>query len=48
MTNNKKINKLITDIKQNIQDENIETLKPLLEDLKEKLSLIKSNDNINV
>merc|ERR1712238_20062 len=43
-----KINNLITDIKQNIQDENIETLKLLLEDLKEKLSLIKSNDNINV
>merc|ERR1711982_225058 len=42
------INKLISEIKQNIQDDNIEALKVLLEDLKEKLNLLKSNENINV
>jgi molecular chaperone DnaK len=41
------INKLISEIKQNIQEDNIETLKVLLEDLKEKLNSMKSNDTIN-
>merc|ERR1711933_583227 len=41
------INKLISEIKQTIQDDNIEALKILLEDLKEKLNLMRSNDTIN-
>merc|ERR1712021_4155 len=35
------INLLISEIKQNIQEDNIETLKVLLEDLKEKLNSMK-------
>jgi molecular chaperone DnaK len=38
---------LIKEIKQNIQDENIDALKLLLEDLKEKLNRVKSNANSN-
>ena len=41
------ITKLIGDIKQTIQDDNIDSLKLLIEDLKEKLNGMKSNDTVN-
>merc|ERR1712232_267102 len=41
------INKLISDIKQSIQDDNIDSLKLLIEDLKEKLNGMKSSDTVN-
>merc|ERR1711897_27091 len=41
------INTLIGEIKQNIQDDNIDSLKLLIEDLKEKLNGMKSSDTVN-
>ena len=41
------INNLITEIKQNIQDDNTDSLKLLIEDLKEKLTKVKSSDAVN-
>ena len=35
-----------TEIKQNIQDDNIDSLKLLIEDLKEKLTKVKSSDTV--
>ena len=42
------INTLIGEIKQNIQDDNIDSLKLLIEDLKEKLNGMKSSDTVNM
>jgi len=41
------ITKLIGEIKESIQSDNIETLKVLIEDLKEKLNNMKSQDTVN-
>ena len=41
------VTKLIADIKQTIQDDNIDSLKLLIEDLKEKLNGMKSSDTVN-
>merc|ERR1712174_2998 len=41
------ISTLIGEIKQNIQDDNIDSLKLLIEDLKEKLNGMKSSDTVN-
>merc|ERR1711933_686803 len=41
------INTLIGEIKQNIQDDNIDSLKLLIEDKKEKLNGMKSSDTVN-
>ena len=42
------INTLISEIKQNIQDDNIDSLKLLIENLKEKLNGMKSSDPVNM
>ena len=41
------ITKLIVDIRQTIQDDNIDSLKLLIEDLKEKLNGMRSSDTVN-
>ena len=41
------INKLISEIRQTIQDDNIDSLKLLIEDLKEKLNGMRSSDTVN-